>query len=327
MQPRVDAVGSEPGSEGMASSRAASDLRDFNSTRPYGDRILRFDRGDRPPTITRWTRGAAAVAAVMHWELRCFLQRPSSYVLLLASALTAGWSFSWLVTLLARGGVGRHADDPIVQFLGPNIFLVGWCTLLVPLLTMNLVADERRRGTWELLLTSPVSTGQALLGKFLAGWMLLLGTLLPWPYYLLVLRLWDGRTTMVWEFVPWFGGAGVPFDPGPPSAGLIGLAAIGGTLIAIGLLCSTLCRRPLSAAVLTFVVLAGMLLLGFLPRVLAFWEFPRDRWSWIELISVWEHLERFSRGTILPRVVVGHILAWAGLLMVAGVISRHVENG
>jgi ABC-2 type transport system permease protein len=261
----------------------------------------------------------AMTGAVARWELRCFFQRPSTYVLLLASALAGGWSFSWLLTLLARGGgVGRpHADDPLVQFLGPNVFLVGFCTLLVPLLTMNFVADERRRGTWELLMTSPVSRGQAIVGKFLAGWIMLLVTLSPWPYFLMTLRIWNGRTRMLWEVVPWFDGPAAPFDFGPVWSGIAGLATIGGTLIAMGLLASSICRRPVSASLLMLVAMLTLLLLGALPRALEFWEFPRGRYAWIDNISCWGHLARFSRGTIVPRIVIGHLLAVTGMLILA----------
>src|SRR5262245_54862282 len=99
---------------------------------------------------SQFLRGALAVYL---WELKSFFLRPASYVLLLAASLLAGWSFSWLVTLLSRGVPAslRPVADPIAQFVGPNVFLIGGCTLLVPLLTMTAIADERRRGTWELL--------------------------------------------------------------------------------------------------------------------------------------------------------------------------------
>jgi ABC-2 type transport system permease protein len=119
--------------------------------------------------------------AVFVWEIKSFFLRPVSYVLLLAAALTAGWSFSWLVTLLSRGPtVGlRPTDDPIAQFLGPNVFLIGGCTLLVPLLTMNAIADERRRATWEQMLTAPISPFAVVLGKFAASWCVFVMCLVP----------------------------------------------------------------------------------------------------------------------------------------------------
>lgn len=289
-------------------------------------RRRRFDR--RLPFGRVVVEGCAGVGTVLNWELHSFVRRPSGWLLLLAAVLMGGWSFSWLVALLVRGGGVslRQVDDPIAGFLGPNLFLVSLGTLFVPLLTMNFVADERRRGTWELLLTTPTSHGQALLGKFLAGWGLLLATLSPWVYYLLVLRFWNGRTQFLWGFVPWFDGLGVDFDFGPVVTGTIGLAMIGGTFIAIGLFCSSLCRRPLSAALLTFGVLASVLVLSFLPRVLLTWGFAREQLVWLEAFSCWGHLERFSRGTILPRVMIGHLSLWGTLLWLATHVARRVDD-
>lgn len=270
----------------------------------------------------------AGVSAVLRWELRSFVLRPSAFVIWLAATLVATAGFSWVVAVLARGGAAlSQADDPIVQFVGPNLFLVGLCTLLVPLLTMSLVADDRRRGTWELLLTSPVSRGEALTGKFLAGWFLLLTALLPWFCDLLVLRFWNGGTTTVWGVLPWLAGSGVPFDPGPIVGAGIGLATIGATFIAVGLFCSSLCRRPLAAALLTFTAMLLLLALSFLPRVLEAQGFAHERLAWLDTLSCWGHLEGFSRGMILPRVVAGHLSACLVLIRLATEVSRGVDDG
>lgn len=280
-------------------------------------------------SVARWLADRlTGIVTVLRWEWQAFVRRPSAWLLLLAAALTAGWSFSWLVTLLARGGgvALRQAADPIVGFLGPNLFLVSLGTLLVPLLTMNFVAEERRRGTWELLLTAPVSAAEVFVAKFLAGWGMLLAALSPWIYYLLILRLWSGRAQLLWGVVPWFDGRGVDFDLGPVVAGSIGLATIGGTFIAVGLFCSSLCRRPLSAALLTFGVLASVLVVSFLPRVLLTWGFAREQIAWLEFLSCWGQLERFSRGTILPRVMIAHVSIWSVLLWLATTFGRRTDE-
>lgn len=269
------------------------------------------------------------VWCVARWEWHGLFRRPTGYLLLLVAVLVSAWSFAWLVTLIARGGGTAlvQANDPIVQFLGPNIFLAGFSTLVVPLLTMSLVADERRRGTLELLLTTPLSTGEVLAGKFLASWGMLLAMLSPWVIYLLVLRFWSGATSMLWNVIPVPVGTGLPFDTGILLGGAIGLALLGGTQIAIGLLCSSGCRRPVVAALATFASLLGLLVIGVLPRVLEIWSFPRERIASIESLSPWNHLDQFSRGQFLPRVFVGHISAWVCLLWLAVRISRNADEG
>src|SRR6185295_3386422 len=201
------------------------------------------------------------VTAVFVWEIKTFFFRPASYLLLLAAAVSAAWSFSWLVTLLSRGldPALRPAADPIAQFLGPNIFLIGACTLLVPLLTMNAIADERRRGTWELLITAPVSPFAVVAGKFAALWSLFLICLAPCFYYVAVLHFWNGRVATMWNFLPWPAGPGLAIDWGPVSPGPIGLAVVGATFVAVGLFCSGVSRGPATAALLTLVAMSTIL--------------------------------------------------------------------
>lgn len=276
----------------------------------------------------RWREFCEPAVAVFIWEIRAFFLRPAAWVMLLSASLLAGWCFAWLVTLLARGGGVslRTLDDPVVQFLGPNLFLVGLCTLFVPVLTMNSIADERRRGTWELLLTSPVSVGQVLAGKFAALGCALLAALAPWPFFLAVLRVWNGKTRILWGFLPWLDGPGVPFDPGSACGGILGLSVIAATCAALGLFCSSLCRRPVSAALLTFVAMMVLLGISVLPRALEVWGFARDQTAWIETLSCWGQLERLCRGTLRPRELVAQLSFCGALLWLTAWVSRRVDD-
>lgn len=278
----------------------------------------------RSASIPAFLRGAAAVC---RWELASFFRRPVSYLLLLAASLAAAWAFGWLVALLARGGVAlRMADDPVRQFLGPNVFLIASCTLLVPLLTMGLVADERRRATWEFLLTSPVSRGAVFAGKFFAAWALFAVCVSPWVMFLLLLRVWSGGTRWIGGVIPWFETPGVPFDLGPIAAGAIGLALVGGTFVACGLFCSSLCRRPISAALLSALVMGLSLLAALAPRLLEAYGLSENAISFARNFSSWGQLEWFSRGTILPRVIVGHLSLWLALLWLTTHLSRRLDD-
>jgi ABC-2 type transport system permease protein len=282
------------------------------------------------PSVQRTARQILrGIAFVCAWEIKTFLLRPASYILLLAAALLAGWSFSWLVTLLSRGidPALRPADDPISQFLGPNVFLIGACTLIIPLLSMNAIADERRRGSWELLLTTPVSSLTVVLGKFAALWCLFMTCLAPWFYYLAVLHAWNGRTKLLWNLVPWSAGAGLDFDWGPVGGGLGGLAMVGATFVATGLFCSGLCRGPASAGLLALVAMGGILVVGFVPRIMEYWSFSAEQISFCEAVSCWGHVERFSRGVIEPRIIAGHMSVCAALLWGTAWVARRVDDG
>lgn len=263
--------------------------------------------------------GFRVIVAIMFWELRAYFRRPTAYVMLLATTLVAGWNFSLLVTLLSRGRVVplRAADDPLAQFLGPNVFLVLSMMLVIPIVTMGLVADERRRGLWEMLLTAPIQPLQAILGKFLAAWGVIVINILPWLYYLLVLRHLGSESQRLWGFVPWFAGTGLEFDLGRVVGGLIGLATVTLTLAAIGLLCSTLCRAPFAAAAATSGAMGVLLVLSLLPRALEYWQLG-DKWiSLSAKLACWEHLAEFSRGAVDPRIVCGHVSFTVFLLWLA----------
>jgi ABC-2 type transport system permease protein len=133
--------------------------------------------------------------------------------------------------------VGRseyQLDVPTVvlaQFFQNEAFLL---MLALPLLTMGLVTDERRKGTIELLMTSPVRGIEIAGGKFLGAFAFLALMLLP--------------------IVPMFGfmGAGGGWEAGVIASGILGLLLLGGAQIALGLFISSLCENMLVAAIGTY---------------------------------------------------------------------------
>ena len=106
--------------------------------------------------------------------------------------------------------------------------------LIVPLLTMRLLSEERRTKTDQLLLTSPISIGAIVTGKYFAACAVLLMTLILTAGYIVIIALFS---------TPYFG---LIFS------NYLGLFCIGGAYIAIGVLMSALSENQLSAAVLTF---------------------------------------------------------------------------
>ena len=239
--------------------------------------------------------------AVLLWDLRSAVRRPATWGLFAVLCGLAAGSFAWLLALLARGGglTLRHGDDPIVQFLGPNVFLVGTITLLVPLLTMQLVADERRRGTWDLWWSTGLGRGEWLLARGTAAWVQLMFGLLPWLVYALTLRLW----------------CGLQFDLGIPAGGTIGLMLLGVTFVSIGLAVGALCRSAIAAAFGTLAILIALLTASVALPVAERTGLDPRLLNLLEAVSCWQHHEAFSQGKIAPAVVGGHLgvslLLWA----------------
>jgi ABC-2 type transport system permease protein len=273
-------------------------------------------------------RSVRGVFDIWRWEFVSFFLRPAGWLMLLTTLFVATWSFSWLVTLLSNGtGIAlRQIDDPVFQFLGPNVFLIGTCTLLVPLLTMNLIADERRRGTWETLLTAAYSPAHVVIGKFLAAWSLLVICFFPWMYDLAVLRFWNGKIRLIWSFIPWFDGSGLAFDMGPVYGAFIGLAVIGGTFVAFGVFCSAGCRSPVAAAALTFAGMLVVLVLSLVPRMLTSWHLTPEQIGLVEGLSCWGQFEKLSQGVVSPRLILAHISVSVVLLSLAAELARWRDN-
>ncbi len=248
------------------------------------------------------------VTWIFIWELRGYFRKPTSCVLLLACTLVAGWNFSLLVTLLSTGRVVpvQIADEPLAQFLGPNVFLVFSLMMVLPVVTMGVVADERRRGIWEMLLTAPVDVRQVIWAKFAAAWCVVVLNTLPWVYFISVLYLFGGGD----------------FDVGHLIGGCAGIATNCLTLCAIGVFCSACCRTPFAAAVATVGATIGLLLLSLLPRVLEYWRLSPLWVSSAKWLACWEHLAEFSSGVIDPRIVIGHITAAAVFLWLAVQVSE-----
>lgn len=269
----------------------------------------------------------ATLCEIWRWELRSFFGRPGGWLILMAATLPAAISAGWLAALVSRGGLALRADDdPVSQFLGPNVFLISTLLWLVPLLTMNGVADDRRRGTWELLITTPSSLNGIILGKFLAAWTLLLGCLAPWPLLLGMLRFWNGKPHWIADWFCWFDGPGIEFDPGLWLGGVLGLALVSATFAALGTLASAIAKRPVTAALATATGLALLLAVSFVPRVLEQWRFPASQTDWLQPLAVWGHLTEFSRGMVPVNRICQHLSAVSVLLWLAVHNCRHADG-
>jgi ABC-2 type transport system permease protein len=165
--------------------------------------------------------------------------------------------------------------DPFFTF-HPWLYL-----FLVPAIAMRLWAEERRSGTVELLLTLPLTTWQAVLGKFLAAWLFVgLALLLTFPVWLTVNYLGDP-------------------DNGVIAAGYLGSWLMAGGFLAIGSCMSALTRNQVVAFILSVVVCFGFLLSG-LPMVtdlFSGWA-PQALLDTIADFSFLAHFATISRGVI-----------------------------
>ena len=179
-----------------------------------------------------------------------------------------------------------------------------------PVLTMRLLAEERRSGTIEQLLTAPVTEAEVVVSKWLAGFCMYMVLLLPFALYL--------------PFLYYQGN--YKFDVGPVVSLGIGLASIGLMLVAIGLFFSSLTKNQIIAAVLTFVT---VFLLIFVAR----WAFEfaaSRRASWaeaVQFLSVIDQVNTFGSGQLDFRFLAIHLSVAIPLLYLTAKVLEYRRDG
>ena len=192
------------------------------------------------------------VGAIAGRELRSIFSTPVAYVMFSVYLVFSGFAFFLSLTgfLSAIQQIQAFQRfDLLDQFnlntsvIEPSLGIFSFVFLmLIPLLTMRVFAEERASGTIELLLTSPLTVWEIVLGKYLA----ILG----------VLVMLVGLSALYPALLFYFGSPGPELLP--TLAGLIGLFLYGAAFAAIGCLISSLTRSQISAALVTFV--AGLVL-------------------------------------------------------------------
>jgi ABC-2 type transport system permease protein len=224
-------------------------------------------------------------------ELRSYFVSPVAYLLLTMFAVIFGFFFwnslGYFIYLgmenqLRDEATPMNINEQIIRPLLANLSVVG--LFFIPIITMRLFAEEKRTGTIELLVTSPVRDGEIILGKWLAALLL---------YFFMM--LFSGLS-----FVYLFR-YGNP-DWKPLVIGYLGLLMQAGALLAVGTFISTLTRNQIIAGAATFGV---CLLLWILEWVSGF-----ETATWAKVLayfSVITHFESFSKGLIDLKDVVFYI--------------------
>lgn len=219
-----------------------------------------------------------AIWTIFKRELAGYFTTPIAYVFLVIFVFLSGTFTFYLGNFFARG----QADLESFFDFHPWLYL-----FLVPALAMRLWAEERRSGTIELLLTLPITTLQAVLGKFLAAWAFTgVALLLTFPLWVTVNYL------------------GEP-DNGVILASYLGSLLMAGAFLAIGACLSAVTRNQVIAFVVTVVVCLLFVLSGF-PLVLNFFSAwaPEFLVEAISSFSFLSHFNAISRGVIDLRDVI-----------------------
>ncbi len=228
-------------------------------------------------------------------ELRLMFAAPLAWVVLAFLQLIFAWLFLSRVQVFldVQTQVAMSPTAPgVTEIVSAPLFGTATIILLmvVPLLSMRLVAEERRSQTLPLLMSAPVSITQIVLGKFLA---LLAFLALPVGLaVLMVLSLFLGGR----------------LDVGLLAANALGLLLLCGAFAAVGLYLSCLTAHPLVAAVGTFAVLLGLWLINISAS---------DPQSVLHVLSLIQHFESFSKGTIALKDLAYYVVLIVLFLLLA----------
>jgi ABC-2 type transport system permease protein len=247
--------------------------------------------------MNAWTN----IKAIMKRELGGYFTSPIAYVFLVIFLLLTGF-FTFTV-----GNFFERGEASLVSFFTwhPWLYL-----FLVPAVGMRLWSEERRLGTLELLLTLPITSWQAIVGKFLASWAFLaLALVLTFPVVITVNWLGDP-------------------DNGVIIAGYVGSLLLAGAYLAISCMTSAMTRNQVISFILSVMICLFLILAGYTPVTDLLTRFANPVVTQtIAAFSVMTHFEGFQRGVLDTRDVIFFASVIGFALFATGVIIRNQRAG
>lgn len=240
------------------------------------------------------------VLTICRRELSSYFRSPIAYGVMLFFALIVGYFFYAAVAIFVRQSlqsmmqgqsVPMDVNEWVIRGLMSNIAVIG--LFMVPIITMRLFAEEKRSGTMELLVTSPLTDIEIILGKWLAA-VILYATMLG-------LSLLNILTLYAYGKPDWK----------PMMIGYLGLLLQGAGMLAIGAFISACTKNQIVAAVGGF----GVLLLLWVIS----WASSLDNSVFSQVVaylSINDHLESFAKGVLDSKDILFYVsLAVLGLFL------------
>ena len=220
---------------------------------------------------------------LMRRELAGFFLSITGYVLLAGTTFLVGFSF-WS---LLRNLEGDSIPMPVTELFYMTAFF--WLILLlaVPVITMRLFAHEKLSGTYETLMTTPVSDLQVLAAKFSAALALYMILWLPLLACIFILRHYTSDPTGL--------------DAGVVGSTFLGIFLVGCLFISLGCFASALTRSQMTAAMISMVLCVSLFLVSFLAK-----QLPTSDWQAqvLSFFALRDQMHDFARGVVDTRPVV-----------------------
>jgi ABC-2 type transport system permease protein len=251
------------------------------------------------------------ILAVAGKELRSYFASPIAYIVTGFWALVFGYFFYVMLYFflqrsqqaMGMGPQSVNVNQDMIRYVLSNASVV--VLFVLPAITMRTYSEEKRSGTIELLLTSPLTDLQIILGKFL-GTLALYGTMLLVTVLYIALLFWFGNPEVK-----------------PILAGYLGLLLLGGCFLSIGLFISSLTKNQIVAAVITFVTFLMLWVIDWMAS-----DASGTTATVLRYLSITGHFEDFSKGIIDTKHVIYYLsLITFGLFLTAKAVDTERWKG
>ena len=221
-------------------------------------------------------------------ELAAYFVSVTGYIIIGAAAFLMGWSFD----VLLRGLQSEPTAMPLTEIFYETLMFWIILLLLAPVITMRLFAQEKATGTFETLMTTPVSDMQVVLAKFAGA-------------YIFFMVMWLPLLACLW-IVRHFGGSPVGLDAGALTSTFLGIFLLGGVFIALGCLASAITRTQMVAAMVSLAAGFSLFMATFLPE-----RVTTDGGGWreqlVSCLAFRDQMRDFARGAVDTRPIVFYL--------------------
>jgi ABC-2 type transport system permease protein len=250
------------------------------------------------------------VLAIAHKELRSYFSSPMAYIIIGFFALPFGVFFYLYLDAFVRQGMqmaemggAMNVNQQVIRYVLQNASVI--ILFIMPMITMRTYSEEKRSGTIELLLTSPVTDLEIILGKFFGALGLYVAMLLVTLLYIAILFVYGSPE---WR---------------PLVACYLGLLLMGGAFLSLGLLISSTTNNQIVAGIISFIVFLMLWIVGWFADTAGPTMGAITRY-----LSITEHFDDFSKGIIDTRHVIYYLsLITLGLFLTAKSVDSERWRG
>ena len=250
------------------------------------------------------------ILAIAGKELRSYFSSPIAYIIIGFFALPFGVFFYLYLDAFVRQGMqmaemggAMNVNQQVIRYVLQNASVI--ILFIMPMITMRTYSEEKRSGTIELLLTSPVTDLEIILGKFFGALGLYVAMLLVTLLYIAILFVYGSPE---WR---------------PLVACYLGLLLMGGAFLSLGLLISSTTNNQIVAGIISFIVFLMLWIVGWFADTAGPTMGAITRY-----LSITEHFDDFSKGIIDTRHVIYYLsLITLGLFLTAKSVDSERWRG